>query len=192
MPSDNARCPSGRQNSILMAPSVTSTMPSSATCFCARLANKIVGGPASLNHSGRIFYKRSALVTRQMRAAAVLWMPVRESHAPAMRCATLEIIWLQLVAMLIDISKIATQVSRHEDDSDVVSICTADLCIETIGEWNPEPAEMVDEGRAADPSNRASINTGVPLFGTSMTSLTRTRPGWSWQSMRTIIKRRRY
>ena len=36
------------------------------------LANKIVGGPASLNLSGRNYNKCSALATRQMHAAAVL------------------------------------------------------------------------------------------------------------------------
>ena len=116
--------PLGDNNSILMAPSVTSTMPSRATCFRTGLANKIVGGPASLNRSGhgRNFHTRSALVTRQMSAAAVLWVTFRESLAPAMRCATLEVILLQL-AMLVDISPKVDQVNSHDGESDVASVC---------------------------------------------------------------------
>ena len=52
-------------------------------------------------------------MTRQMRAAAVLWMMVRESLAPAVRCggcATLEVVLLQLIAMIVDISPKVDQV----------------------------------------------------------------------------------
>ena len=71
-----------------------------------------------------------------MRAMAVLWMTVRESLAPAMRCATLEVVLLQLIAMIVDISPKVDQVNRCEDDSNDASVCPADLCMETIDEWN--------------------------------------------------------
>ena len=54
-----------------------------------------------------------------MRAAAVLWMTVRESLAQAMRCATLEVVRLQLIAMIVFISPKVDQIGLHEDDNDV-------------------------------------------------------------------------
>ena len=81
-----------------------------------------------------------------MRAVAVLWMTVHESLAPVMCCATLEVVWLKLIAMIVDISPEVDQVNRHGDDSDVASSSPEDLCIETIGDWNWEPAETDGEG----------------------------------------------
>ena len=48
-------------NRILMASSVTSKMPSCATCFRAGLATEIVGGPSSLNRAGRKFTTNTLL-----------------------------------------------------------------------------------------------------------------------------------
>ena len=117
---------------------------------------------------GRNIHKCTALVTRQMRSVAVLWMTVRDSLAQAMRCATLEVVRLQLTAMIVDISPKVYQVSWHEDDSNVasLSVCPADLCIQTIGEWSRERAETDGEGSAADPRNRASTQKD-PCFGTT-------------------------
>ena len=78
-----------------MAPGLTTTTPICTMYFRTELANSIVGGPSSLNRSGPNFNKRSAVVTRQVRTAAVQWMTVRESLALAMLCATLEVVLLQ-------------------------------------------------------------------------------------------------
>ena len=48
-----------------------------------------------------------------MRAAAVLWMTVREFLAPAIRWATLDFVQLQLIAMIV--------ISPKVDDSYVFS-----------------------------------------------------------------------
>jgi hypothetical protein len=151
--------PLGHNTRILMALSCTRTSPGCAQEVRAGLASELVGGPASLNCDDSNFLARSARVTRQMRAAAVLWMTVRESLAPEMRCAALEVVRRQLIAMIVDISP---KVDRDVDSSDAASVCSADLRIGSDG--SQDAAETDDEGRSKDPRNRASIHTGGPLF----------------------------
>ena len=105
---------------ILMAQSVTSTMPRCSTCFRAGLANKLVGGPATLNHSGRNFQKLCSRDSSDAHCCCPVdsWMPIRESLAPAMRCATLEVARLHLIAIIVDLSPKVDQVNQNEDDSE--------------------------------------------------------------------------
>lgn len=145
--------PLGDNIRILVAPSGTKTIRVSD--FRAGLAAEIVGGSAAVNCAG---LKPSARVTRQVSAAAVLWITVRESLAPEVRCTALEVVRRQIIAMIIDVSPKVGDVD-DSDDSDVASLSSADLRI-----GGREPAETDDEGSWADLRNRASIHTGGPLF----------------------------
>lgn len=111
-----------------------------------------------MNHD-RHFHTESARITRQLRAAAVIWMTVRENVPEEIRSATMETLRLQLMAMIIDF------IPRVGDQSDAAGNCPYvsedDGALDDVRlTGGREPDESDEEGRDA---RRASIHTGGPV-----------------------------
>ena len=67
--------------------------------------------------------------------------------------------WLQIVAMLVDISPKVDQVTSEEDDRDDASVCPSDLDIKTADAFNLELAETDGNRGIRRRSSRKSIHS---------------------------------
>ena len=157
--------PPGSENNtrILIADSA-SPVPGTEE-LCKGIGKSLVGGPAAVNHD-RQFKMGSARVTRQVRAAAITWMTVRDAVPAEHRSATMEILRAQLIAM---IAEIIPKVARggQEDAFDHTYFSEDDAPDLNIRDPVPgwpnmlrTPDESDEEGRD---ERRASIHTGGPL-----------------------------